>query len=108
MMGPQWTEKLDDSVALLNRCIDYLLARNVRVVVVLLPQGTWEKNLPYSQAYANRIGDLCSVKKLRLINLINLLSDDDFGDSNHYTVAGTQKVDSKFMELARDHLQLTR
>ncbi len=60
------------------------------------------------QFHELRIGDLCRVKKLRLINLIDLLSDEDFGDSNHYTLAGTQKVDSKFMELARDHFQLTR
>jgi hypothetical protein len=104
-MGRNWRRKLDEQLGEFSRMLDYLRERRVSVVVVLMPQGSWEGNLPYASTYAERVRSLCASQGVKLVDRFAFLADDDFADSNHPTLAGANKVSQVMMELAREHLR---
>jgi hypothetical protein len=107
-MGPRWIEKLDWQLGEFSQMIDYLRDRRVRVAVVLLPEGSWEDNLPYSAAYAFRVRSLCAKRGIALHDLSRLLRDDEFGEYGHPNLTGVDKVDRELLALARDHVRRIR
>ena len=106
-MGPDWKVRLVDQTAEFARTIDYLRAREVRVAVVLLPQGSWEDNLPFERSYNDEIVKICSTEGVPLFDWSGILKDDDFADSNHPNLTGMEKLQSAFLNIARPHLRRT-
>ncbi len=107
VLGADWKVKLADQTAEFARMIDYLRARDVRVAVVLLPQGSWEANLPFERTYNEEISRICRTKALPLFDWSHMLDDDDFADSNHPNLFGMEKLQKAFLGIALPHLRRT-
>ena len=45
-----WNDKIRVDVAAFAHMVDYLRSRNTKVVVLRMPQGSWEKNVPFDSA----------------------------------------------------------
>lgn len=108
IMGPGWREKLESNLVEFAGTFDYLKARHARILVVLLPQGSWESNLPYASSYADMVRALCRSKGVPLVDLLDYLPDEDFADSNHLNLSGVDKVDAILVRLAKSHIMNMR
>ena len=106
-MGPDWRAKIDSQLAQFRATLDYLQARRVRIAVVFLPQGSWEKNLPYEAAYEQAVTRICQEKSVPVDRWPNLVTDDDFADSNHFNPYGVDKLQPAFLNLALPFLHST-
>ena len=98
---------MPEQVGEFGRMIDYLLARNVHVKVVLLPQGSWENNLPFERAYQKQIEAVCGKRTIQLLDWSTMLKDEDFADSNHPNLYGMDVLQDSFMGLALPFLRST-
>lgn len=106
-MGEDWQAKIDRQADAFVRTALDLRGRGAAVTLVLLPQGSWEDNLPFHAAYTARMKDLCAANGIPLIDLGDLLADDDFADSNHFSPSGQTKFTEQVIGLARAHLRST-
>jgi hypothetical protein len=107
-LEPRWGEMLDQQLSEFGQAMDYLRTRGVHMVVVLLPQGSWEDNLPFEREYSKRVNNLCRTKQVPLEDWSRMLPDEDFGDSTHVNVFGMEKLTSRFLELAIQFLHSTQ
>jgi len=106
-MGADWKEKIDGSVAVLRETIDYLLARNARIRIVLMPLGSWENGLPYAAEYRRQVNSLCAEYQIPLSDWSGLLADGDFADSAHPDIFGIEKIQPAFLDFAIPFLRST-
>lgn len=103
----KWLERMRQQVAIFGSMIVDLRARGVKVMVVLLPQGSWELGLQQRAWYDKAVQTLCAKEGIPLLDWSHLLDDDDFADSNHPNPDGVDKLNSKFLELALPFLHST-
>lgn len=100
-MGEDWQDRLaTQTEAFLRTALD-LKARGAAVSVVLLPQGTWEDNLPFDAAYSAKMKEICAANGIPLVDLGDLLDDEDFADSNHFAPSGQAKFTRRALQVAR-------
>jgi hypothetical protein len=106
-MGPNWREDMTAELEALGSTIDLLTQRDARVAVVLLPTGSWSRELPYHEPFAARIAALCARKSVPLTDLTDALDEKDFVafDNLHENYAGTLKCHELIMKIARAHLR---
>ena len=107
MMGDQWERKITTQVSYMGQMLDYIRNRGAKVVVVLLPLGSWEQTLPYAPPFNKAIVELCDNKQIDLHDWSQMLDDDEFADSVHPNVRGADKLNNAFLELAKPHLRST-
>ena len=105
--GPDWQNRMQDEIEVFARTIDYLRARNVCMRVVLLPQGTWEDNLPFERAYKEQIGAVCRSHGVTVLDWSKMLDDEDFADSNHPNLYGMDKLQDAFLRIGLPFLRST-
>jgi len=103
-----WDLMLAEQSAVFDAMLDYLRSRNVNIVVILLPQGSWEANLPFEANYGSVIRDICHSKGVPLLDWSDRLDDDDFADSNHLNLLGIEKLHEAFLDIAIPHLRRTK
>ena len=106
-MGPDWEAKMSRQLSEFGAMLDYLSERQVRIAVVLLPQGSWEEKLPFARAYENKVAELCQAKAIPVHDLPNLIDDEHFADSNHYNLHGVDKMQNALVGLALPFLHST-
>lgn len=106
-MGEDWAAKIERQSDAFVRTARDLRARGAAVTLVLLPQGSWEANLPFHAAYTARMREVCAAHGIPVVDLGDLLEDEDFADSNHFNPAGQTKFTARVMDLARAHLRAT-
>ncbi|MBL9202641.1 MAG: hypothetical protein JNL39_19165 [Opitutaceae bacterium] len=102
-----WAEKIAGQMEMFGAMIDYLTARQARVVIALLPDGTWENARPYAAAYTAAMENIAAEKKLPLYDWRDLLLDDEFSDSSHANVFGAEKVQAELLKIATPFLLST-
>lgn len=90
-MGQRWQQNIDDAVSDLKKVILLVQSHGARVKVVLLPQGSWMKELPFGARYTDEVRQVCDETGTTTIDLSEALADQDFVDSNHLTVKGQQR-----------------
>ena len=78
LMGDEWESKLSTQAAYFGQLLDYVRARGASVVVVLLPLGSWQQDLPYGRRWNEEIVGLCKSKQIELRDWSQMLDDDDF------------------------------
>jgi hypothetical protein len=105
LMGPDWREKIDKELAALAASIDDMRARGARVLVLMMPQGSWEENVPFDRAYNEDLLKFCKARDLKVLDLRKLLDDDDFADSTHLTPTGMEKFERVVLPVCLDHLR---
>ena len=106
-MGPDWREDMQTEIEALGEAIDLLTEHDARVAVVLLPTGSWSRELPYHGPFVARMTALCESKSVPLTDLTHALDESDFValDNLHENYRGTLKVHELIMQIARDHLR---
>jgi len=103
-MGDDWQSTMAEQVDALARMIDYLHDRDVRVLGLLMPMGSWHDELPYTDAYRRQVTNVCRENSVRLIDLAGLLNDEQFSDSVHFRCRGQRKLHGRLTEIAVDEL----
>lgn len=106
-MGPDWKKEIDETIPVFRQTIDYLRARHVQVRVVLMPCGSWEKGLPYDSEYRRQVTALCAEDQIPVSDWSGLLSNEDFADSTHPNIFGTEKTHAAFLDIALPFLRST-
>jgi hypothetical protein len=99
-LGPRWRDNVRRGVTEFEGMADYLHARGVKVVVVFLPMGSWDRELPFGQVYTAEMNKACREKAVPVIDWSTVLDDDDFADSNHPNLYGVDKLEPLFLKLA--------
>jgi hypothetical protein len=72
---------------------------------MLLPEATWDNELPYKPRYVAKVRALCQETATPLIDLSDAMPDEAFVDSGHLTVDGQKKFRNLVMSEISDHLQ---
>ena len=93
-MGPEWRNKVEDQLGEFSRMLDYLRARDVQVLVVLPPMGSWDREMPYAPLYNRKVIALCEQKGVPLKDWTGLVGDEAFWDSSHLNIEGIEKFQS--------------
>jgi len=107
-MGLNWQVKLREQTEQFGIVLDYLLDRNVHVLVILMPRGSWESNLPYQGAYTNAIAAACQQRRVGCLDWSGLLEDEEFADANHANSFGINKFQSALLSIALPFLREAR
>lgn len=102
---PEWEQKMDTQMRVLQQLVDYLQQRKVGITIVLLPERAPYTTLPEPIAYENALRDLCQQDKLPFVDLSRLLSEDEFWDMNHSNYRGLLKTNAALVALAINRLQ---
>jgi hypothetical protein len=103
-MGRDWIKKMANDTREFALTLDYLRDRNVAVLVVVLPNGSWEDELPFAEEYNKQVQAICQSKGVEFFDWSHMLPDEDFGDTAHTNLAGIAKLQPAFLQLARPHL----
>ena len=104
-MGSNWKTDMRTQIGQFSAMVDYLLERKVRVVIVFLPQGTWEDNLPFERAYKEQVLQAFQGRAVPVLDWSKRLDDDDFADSGHANPNGVDKLQAWFLEIALPFLR---
>lgn len=104
-MGPDWRAEMSVEVMYLAEMIEYLRARNVSVVGVVLPLASWQRELPFPAHLRSLVDPLFREKGVPILDLTEFTDDADFGDSAHLAFRGEMKVSDVLLGLARRHLR---
>ena len=105
MGGAQWQQNMDAELERLRETIDLLRSHQVQVKVMLLPEATWDNELPYKPLYETKIRALSQATSTPLIDLSHAMPDTAFADSSHLTVDGQTKFRDLIMREISGHLQ---
>ena len=106
-MESNWKEKIDTDLAAFVKTIDYLRGRQVQIVVVLIPQASWDRDLPFEQTYSQQVFEICRRANLTIYDWRKILADDQFADSVHLTPSGIDQFQLGLMEICLAHLRST-
>ena len=105
LMGPDWRAKIDGELAALMVVDRRAAGGGARVLVLLMPQGSWEANLPFDRTYNDKLLELCRARRVEVLDLHGLLVDDDFADSAHLAPTGMVKFERAVLPVCVDHLR---
>jgi hypothetical protein len=105
VLGPRWQEKMEAGSTVFGETIDYLQQHGARILVVEMPEGSWEDDLPFRQTYKRLLSQVCEERRVEIVDLSKLVPDDDFADSVHLTTAGIEKFQAAVMGRFLDHLR---
>jgi hypothetical protein len=105
LIGENWNEKLHAEVRAFTQLVEYLRSRNVKVVTLRMPAGSWESKMPFEASYIAEIRKTCEKYGVEIIDCSKLLDDDDFANSNHFTTSGIEKFEYRVFQIGLDHLR---
>lgn len=100
VMGSQWQEDMDEQLPYLAAMLDYLLAHEVRVHVILPPYPAFHDLLPFTVEYRKRVLHLLETRGIPVTDLSHLLPDNEFVDETHFRYTGQLQVHNLYRELA--------
>ncbi|NQY98675.1 MAG: hypothetical protein HRT82_16095 [Henriciella sp.] len=100
IFGEGWEETMDVEVQSFERTIDYLLERNVNVMILRPPNGSWHDGFPFEEAYWSRVEPLIAARDLPVLDFTEFLEDEEFGDDVHPRYSGQVKLHEAYRELA--------
>jgi hypothetical protein len=106
-MGPEWKCRITEDVQVFGETVDYLRERHVQIRVVRMPEGSWERDLPYSEEYWSQVTGVCAKKHIPISDWSKMLTDEEFADSGHPNTFGMDKITPAFLEIARPFLRST-
>jgi hypothetical protein len=106
-LGPRWEEKIRCDVAIFARTVDYLKLRGVRMLVIAMPEASWNDGVPYEPFYMKQVSDVCMKAGVEIMDLRKALPDDDFADSVHLNPLGIEKFQRAVTPRLLDHLRST-
>lgn len=104
IMGPNWEQKIDDELKEIGILIDYCQSQNVRFQFVLMPMATWVDELPCKDYFNDGLKKLCEQRGVAILDLSQLVPDEEYVDSAHYTVRGAKLFTDKIAEIAKPFL----
>lgn len=105
VMEGDWRGEMRRQVAFLAEQIDYLQARGVVVRALYPPQGTWQDELPYADAYYEMVAPILAERGVRISDMRDLVPDQHFRDAIHVKYRGRVIFHEALMDLARESLR---
>lgn len=100
--------KMLNEIAQIGAMIDYLHARNVRVIAYFTPLGSWFRNDYEPASTFRRLAtDVCAKKRVELIDLESFLTDEEFFDGLHPNYTGQKKIHPVLAGIAIENLHRT-
>ena len=69
VFGPRWEEKILCDVAAFARTVEYLKLRGVRMLVIAMPEASWNEGLPYEPSYMKQVSDVCTKAGVEIVDL---------------------------------------
>jgi hypothetical protein len=104
-LGDRWKQKLDLELAAFDRMVGYLRERGVNVIVVQLPQQSWDHETEYESAYMGGLRKVCEARGIPIRDFSRLIPDNHFADSVHLTTEGMEEIRPKLIEIGLEHLR---
>ena len=104
-LGDGWREAMVSEVDELAQLLDYLRARRVRVIAIISPSGSWERQLPYERTYLEMVEPVFAARDMRLIDQSRLLPDNEIADNTHPTYRGRTRLQAIDRALALQALE---
>jgi hypothetical protein len=100
-MDEGWREEMERQAVHLGETIDYLRARDVRVIILFPPIQSWQDAMPYQRRYRQILQPVLEQRKVEIADFSDLLPDSEFGDSVHARYSGQIKMHEAYSKLAR-------
>lgn len=104
LFGPDWRENMDEQLDELGGMIEYVRGRGGHVAAVFMPVGSWFDGFRPAETYHREASGLCGRLGVRVIDLSDLLSGEEFMDSSHPNYQGQRKVHEQLVGLTRRFL----
>jgi hypothetical protein len=104
-LGPRWEEKIAVDLISFGRTLECLRNRHVRMLVIAMPQASWNDEVPFERVYMQRLRAVCAQAGVEILDLSRSIPDDDFADSVHLTPRGIEKFQRSVMGIFLDHLR---
>jgi hypothetical protein len=105
VMGPDWESVMREELGQLERTLDYLEERGVRVVALLPPTATMHDELPYDAPYKAAIMPMLMSRGIPIADFSDVLDDEEFGDDMHANYTGQQRLHEAYRALALEQLE---
>jgi hypothetical protein len=105
VMGPRWSETINAEVGVFSRLLEYLQSHKVKVVVIAMPQPSWDSALPFQQTYLEQVRAVCEAAGVTIHDFRKLIPDEEYADSVHLTTTGIEEFQRAVMGICIDHLR---
>lgn len=102
-----WEQEIKEQLAIFAAMVDYLRERKVRVEFILLPYGSWSQGGYFEAAYSERVREIAAERGIKVHDWTTRLADEEFQDSGHPGIAGADRLEPDFLEVAVPFLRST-
>ena len=102
--GENWRAAMDAELREFEALLDDLQARNVRLRVIMRPNGSWVDAHPYERTYRALVEPMLAARHIPLIDQTDLLADAEFGDAEHARSSGQMRLHEIDRQLAHEAL----
>jgi hypothetical protein len=104
-MGPDWEAAMDDQLRQYADLIDFLHSKQVTVVGIRMPQGSWFEHFPQAVRYREKVLPLLARKGVELVDLSHAADDADFADASHLNYQGAVKIQPALRAVAEKYIR---
>lgn len=105
LVTDDWRATMREEVGELTALLDYLQARDVHVVAIIPPSGSWASEPPYEAAYRALVMPILASRNIPLIDHSDMLTDEEMFDGEHPTYRAQLKVSAAYRALAVAELE---
>jgi hypothetical protein len=106
-LGPDWKQSVQTQLSQLGAMVDDLHNRGVHVAGILIPEGSWNEQVPGHDVYMTGVKDLFENRGLPIYDYSHLVKDEDFNDALHSGAAGTEQIHRRLVKIAEDFLRIS-
>ena len=104
-LGPDWESAMDDQLRQYAELIDFLHSKQVTVVGIRMPQGSWFENFPPAIRYREKVLPILASKGVELVDLTHEVDDSGFADTSHLNYQGSVKIQPALIAVAERYLR---
>ncbi len=103
-LGDRWPILLSLQMTEEARLLHDLKMRRVHVLGVLLPEGTWNADIPAHDQFMMQMRKLFADESIPLLDCTRIVPDSGFGDAIHCNMEGEPIIHRALMNIALDFL----
>ncbi len=103
-MGEDWENFMKVEVERFAQTLDYLLDRDVHVIVLRPPVAAWQLEYPYEPAYRAMVAPILEARNIPVADFGDFLEDEEFGDHVHAVYSAQVKLHNAYRALALEEL----
>ncbi len=103
-MREDWENSMPVEVERLEQTLDYLLDKDVNVIVLRPPVAEWQFDHPYEPAYRAMVEPLLEARNIPIADFGDFLEAEEFGDDVHAVYSAQVKLHDAYRALALEEL----